>query len=282
MSSALTLDKSAPRWHFIKRGIGTLLWFVCLMSGNALSQTFTPHKVMGRYQQFIWQEPHGLPQNTVQAITRTSDGYLWLGTLAGVARFDGAHFTVFDNGNTAAIKGRYITALLEDRQGTLWMTADVGGLMRYRDGQFHLYTTRDGLPDDNTKALFEDAAGNLWIGAQDGLVRFKDDRFTVYTSRDGLPDGVVSALAEDPEGGMWVGAGSGLARFKDGRFTVYTTREGLAHNYVRSLCRDTAGTLWVGTQNGLSRLQNHRLSSASPPSSTTASDRRSSSSRTWR
>jgi ligand-binding sensor domain-containing protein/signal transduction histidine kinase len=215
----------------------------------------------------VWREQQGLPQNTVQAITRTSDGYLWLGTLAGTARFDGAHFTVFDNGNTSAIKGSYITALLEDQQGNLWMGSDNGGLVRYRNGQFDLYTMRDGLPNDTTKTLLEDREGNLWIGTENGVARFKDNQFTVYTTRDGLPGSLISAFAQDPDGGLWIGAGDGLALFKDGRFRIYTTRDGLAHNYVRSLCRDAAGTLWIGTDYGLSRLQNHRLSSTGLPES---------------
>ncbi len=252
-------------WTCAARLLITLLAIGGLLTVSASGQTFSPRKVFGRYQQFVWLEQHGLPQNTVQTITRTRDGYLWLGTLAGVARFDGAHFTVFDNSNTSAIRASYITDLLEDRQGNLWLTADNGGLMRYRDGQFRLYTMGDSVPDETTKALLEDRAGNLWIGTEIGLVRFKDGRFTAYTTRAGMPDSIVSALAEDREGGLWIGAGKGLVRLKDDHFTVYTTSDGLAHNYVMSLYWDTAGTLWVGTNNGLNRLQNGRLGSAGLP-----------------
>jgi ligand-binding sensor domain-containing protein/signal transduction histidine kinase len=242
-----------------------LLWLGCLGNFSAQPQTFSSHKVFGKYQQFVWREQQGLPQNTVQAITRTRDGYLWLGTLAGAARFDGMHFSVFDNGNTDAIKGSYITALLEDRQGTLWLTSDSGGLVSYRDGRFSQYTTQDGLPGDTTKSLLEDREGNLWIGGEGGLTKLKEGQFTVYTTREGLPPSQVSSLLEDPDGSLWIGTEDGLARFKDGRFTVYTTRDGLAYNHVRSLCRDASDTLWIGTNNGLSRFQNHRLSSTGLP-----------------
>jgi ligand-binding sensor domain-containing protein/signal transduction histidine kinase len=246
-----------------------LLWLGYLGNFSAQPQTFSSYKVFGKYQQFVWREQQGLPQNTVQAITRTRDGYLWLGTLAGAARFDGMHFSVFDNGNTDAIKGSYITALLEDRQGTLWLTSDSGGLVSYRDGRFSLYTRQDGLPGDTTKFLLEDREGNLWIGGEGGLVKRKEGQFTVYTTREGLPSGHVSSLLEDPDGSLWIGSEDGLARFKDGRFTVYRTGDGLAHNHVRSLCRDASGTLWVGTNNGLSRFQNHRLSSTGLPDTLT-------------
>jgi hypothetical protein len=124
--SSLTLQLArAARRTGGRNLISPLLALGCLLlalpHGTALGQTFSPQKVLGRYQQFVWLEQHGLPQNTVSAITRTRDGYLWLGTLAGVARFDGAHFTVFDNGNTHAIKGSYFNTALEDRQGDLWL-----------------------------------------------------------------------------------------------------------------------------------------------------------------
>jgi ligand-binding sensor domain-containing protein len=202
---------------------------------NTWGQTFTPQKVLGRYQQFVWLEEHGLPQNTVIAMLRTRDGYLWVGTEAGAARFDGARFTVFDHGNTTEFKGSVIKALLEDRAGNLWLGADTGGLNLYQDGRFSHFTTKDGLPNDQVAALLEDREGTIWVATTGGLARFRDGRFTIYTTREGLPDVFIQALAEDNEGGLWVGTRNGLARLKDGRFSVYTTHEGLPDNVERRL-----------------------------------------------
>lgn len=232
---------------------------------TARAQTFSPQRAFGQYQQFVWQEQHGLPQNTVQAITSTRDGYLWFGTLAGAARFDGAHFTVFDSSNTTEIKGSLVSALLEDRQGNLWLGTDGSGLNRYRDGRFHLYTTQDGLPDDHIRGLLEDREGSLWIATIGGLARFKDDRFTAYAVQDGLPNAFIETMAEDPDGNLWLGTRGGLARFKDGRFQVYTTRDGLAHDTVRALCRDRAGNFWVATEGGLTRFNGGRFTNQSVP-----------------
>src|ERR1700730_9896388 len=68
-----------------------------------------------------WQIPEGLPQNSAQAIARTPDGYLWVGTQEGLARFDGVRFTVFDSTNEAGIPNKQINVLFVDRTGRLWI-----------------------------------------------------------------------------------------------------------------------------------------------------------------
>ena len=73
-----------------------------------------------------WQIADGLPQSTVQAFARTPDGYLWMGTQEGLARFDGTRFTVFEPGNESAIPDKNITALHVDKGGTLWIGTRLG------------------------------------------------------------------------------------------------------------------------------------------------------------
>src|SRR5262245_54593098 len=142
--------------------IFTILSLTVCLAGSALGQTHSPNKVFGRYQQFVWQEQHGLPQNTVIAATRTRDGYLWFGTIEGSARFDGVRFTVFESGNTSAIRGNRVFDLLEDRFSNLWMTTVTGGLtMRSAGGRFTHFSTQEGLSDDHTTCLLEDRAGAI-------------------------------------------------------------------------------------------------------------------------
>ena len=95
--------------------IFTLLALSGWLVGNVRGQTLSPSKLLGRYQQLVWQDQHGLPSNRINAMVRTRDGYLWLATLEGAARFDGVRFTVFDNSNTPELSVSTISALLEDR-----------------------------------------------------------------------------------------------------------------------------------------------------------------------
>ena len=72
---------------------------------------------LSQFTHEVWLTENGLPQNTVHAIAQTRDGYIWIGTEEGLARFDGVKFTVFDKQNTPEIKSNYIRSLLADRQG---------------------------------------------------------------------------------------------------------------------------------------------------------------------
>src|SRR6266404_278247 len=79
----------------------------------------------------------GLPQNSVIAMTQTRDGYLWVGTLNGLARFDGLRFTTFDESNTPKLNSSPIINLFEDRQGNLWIGTDGGDVFRVKDGHLN-------------------------------------------------------------------------------------------------------------------------------------------------
>jgi ligand-binding sensor domain-containing protein len=87
-----------------------------------------PAKALTQYTLRSWDAESGLPQNSVQTIVQTPDGYLWVGTEEGLARFDGERFTVFDAANTPALHTNVISALLVDHRGDLWIGTDGGGL----------------------------------------------------------------------------------------------------------------------------------------------------------
>ncbi|HWW89012.1 MAG TPA: two-component regulator propeller domain-containing protein [Vicinamibacterales bacterium] len=243
----------------MRTAVGSLLAF-CLVPGAAFSQIVSSQRPFDRYQQLVWQDQQGLPQDSVRAITRTHDGYLWLGTYAGVARFDGVHFSVYDSGNAPELASGLLSALLEDRSGHLWLGTDGDGLIGYANGRFSSYTTRDGLTNNHVMALLEDHAGNLWIGTDGGgLVRFANGRFATFATEGELPSDHVFALAEDASGALWVGTNAGLARCEHKRCTAFTTKNGLPDDAVRSLSWDDEHALWIATARGLTRWANGRF-----------------------
>jgi PAS domain S-box-containing protein len=236
-----------------------VLWLASPWSEAALA--LDPKKAITQYSHDVWQIKDGLPHNSLYAILQTRDGYLWLGTQGGLARFDGVRFTVFDKGNTKELRDNRILALYEDRAGNLWIGTRGGGLNRWKDGQWTTYTTKEGLANNVVWSIYEDQEGSLWIGTEGGLNRWKNGKWATYTTREGLSNNFVTLICAGHDGSLWIGTdGGGVNRFKGGRFTQYTTREGLSHRSVWSMYMDRQGSLWVGTYGGgLNRLKDGKF-----------------------
>src|SRR5450755_4128865 len=190
---------------------GKLPWGLVLAASWLLVSTsapaaLNPAEAITQYTQDVWGASAGLPHNGVLAIAQTPDGYLWLGTEEGLARFDGVRFIVFNTDNTPALRSNHVSALLVDFQKNLWIGTQGGGLTLFWDGTFTTYTTRNGLSNDTILALYGDEKGCLWIGTNGGgLDRFANGQFQSYTSRNGLPDNTVFALDGDKDGDLWIG-----------------------------------------------------------------------------
>src|SRR5437868_4904612 len=115
------------RWWRQRRFV-VLLLPILLWAGSVLA--LAPEQAINEYSHDLWQTEQGLPSNSIQAITQTPDGYLWLGTKGGLVRFDGVRFTVFDKINTTEIKSNDILALCVEHEGSLWIGTYGGGLVR--------------------------------------------------------------------------------------------------------------------------------------------------------
>src|SRR5271170_970759 len=97
------------------------------------------------YSHRVYRTEDGLPQNRIQAITQTPEGYLWVGTSEGLARFDGVRFLIFDRSNTPAISDDSIISLEAVPDGSLWIGTEGGGLLRYARGAFEKFGENAGL-----------------------------------------------------------------------------------------------------------------------------------------
>jgi ligand-binding sensor domain-containing protein/two-component sensor histidine kinase len=206
----------------------------------------------------VWRTENGLPQNKVRALLQTQNGYIWIATEEGLARFDGIRFTVFDKQNTSAIKSNSIQSLFEDRQGYLWIGTDKG-LARWKDQQFNAYTTREGLSNDNIQSLCESQEGDLWVGTMSGLNRMRGQQITAYTTKQGLADNSIRSIYQDQAGRIWVSSATGLSRFDGSTFTTYTTNQELPASNIGAIYQTRNGDLWFGTSDGLLQFRNERF-----------------------
>jgi ligand-binding sensor domain-containing protein len=203
----------------------------------------------------------GLPHNCVQAIVQTRDGYIWLGTQEGLARFDGVHFTLFNQANVPVLHNANILGLHESRDGSLWISTGRGGLNRLKDGKFFHYGKAEGVADDSGLGLiFEASDGSLWFGMVGGVSRYRDGKFTTFAKKTGFPADIVRGMSEDPQGRLWLGTPGGVFCWKDGRvIRQFTTADGLRMNDVRAVRCDREGTLCGGAGDGLSCIQDAKV-----------------------
>ncbi len=226
------------------------------------------------YSPRVWQTDEGLPNNQVQAMAQTPEGYLWVGTFEGLARFDGVEFKTYNRANTPELKNASITALCPATNGTLWIGTEGGGLARLCQDRFSLFTTHDGLAGNNIQAVSQGPDGAIWIGTTQGLSSLRNGKFQTFTTRDGLLSDAVTALCED-RGFMWVATTRGLNRLRasgvdaftasavledtqkhqwivqTGAMDALTAINRLSNDSVHSLCLDKHGWLWMGSDHGL-------------------------------
>jgi signal transduction histidine kinase len=147
----------------------------------------------------------------------------------------------------------------------MWF-GSTNGLIRFKDGSFTTYTTKDGLSSNWLGSIKDDREGTLWIGTEDnGVMRMTRRVITTISEKDGLKGKVFYPILEDRLGGIWVGS-RGVNRFKDGKFTYYPLNLALpyvqnrrADATVSSLCEDREGRLWISHDYGLYRFQDEEF-----------------------
>jgi signal transduction histidine kinase/ligand-binding sensor domain-containing protein len=225
-----------------------------------------PSTPLGNLGRQTWARESGLPQNTVQALVQTRDGFLWLGTEAGLVRFDGIAFQIFDRTSNPALPGSDIRCLLESSDGSLWIGTS-GGLARWKDGKMTPFTTQDGLPGNGILSLGQGKDGKLWLWTDQGPAQQSGARFVPVTNPDNFPHTALPSLSGDsgaqpfeqrlPDGVVVKGSRTEL------EFTEPTKSSGmparlevgreLTGSRIQSVLADREGTLWIGTNEGLVR-----------------------------
>jgi ligand-binding sensor domain-containing protein/signal transduction histidine kinase len=207
------------------------------------------------YSLRVWRTQDGLPQNRIQAISQTSDGYLWIGTPAGLARFDGIRFAIFDSSNTPAFHDDSILSLYVGRDDTLWIGTEGGGLVEYRGGAFKSYGAKEGLSNGFVRTLLEDKQGNLWIGTDRGFFA-RPAAGTAIQRLDGsggLPVISIIGIQQDKQGRVWAASNHGpmlASGFQLKRFGQADIPNGLG----RGLFAAADGTLWFTNRDDFWRM----------------------------
>src|SRR5450432_932402 len=190
-------------WRRIIRFLPVLNWTVAalffLLAGSAAGET-----VLGTsgYATHCWLREDGLPQNTVTAVVQTQDGYIWVSTYNGLARFDGVRFTEFESGSTPGLASSRVTSLFENNDGALWIGHEGGELTRYANAKFETRPVKAQWRHGKIAGIAADESGDVWLQNDDGLLARERDGL-VLTPEPGIYEGIYQ-LTRNKQGTVWV------------------------------------------------------------------------------
>jgi signal transduction histidine kinase/ligand-binding sensor domain-containing protein len=230
---------------------GAMCWLFGMLFGTAWGETSSvgPH-----YSLRYWLREDGLPYNTVTAVVQGHDGYIWIGTYNGLARFDGVRFTVFDSDNTPALVSSRVTSLFESDDDVLWIGHEAGELTRYANGKFENCPVAPRWLHKKIIGIVADERGDIWVQNEDSqLARVRDG--LILTPEPGLYGGITS-LARTQEGTVWVGRNGRISELHEGRLTPLLTDVAFTNRTFIGIGAGRDGGLWLVTTNQVREWKN--------------------------
>ncbi|HTR34334.1 MAG TPA: two-component regulator propeller domain-containing protein [Bryobacteraceae bacterium] len=256
-----------------------------------------PDRAMSQYVHDRWGPEQGFPLGPVYGIAQSGDGYLWIGTEAGLVRFDGWDFRLIKDDSGAFTIGS-VLGLASDENGCLWLRLQDLSIVRYCNGVFQrpsgdqrFYTRIETMSQSNRGALlvwkaeggafgfrgrnFERIAsatdlppspvisvaqagnGDVWMGTRDAGL-FRDRHGQTLSIRRGLPDLKINCLLPAGDQSLWIGTDDGIVRWDGAQITSTGIPKSLRHFQALALVADRDRNVWVGTDSrGLLRLNRH-------------------------
>jgi signal transduction histidine kinase/ligand-binding sensor domain-containing protein len=231
----------------------------CAIALSLLLIFATNVDVFAQYHATQWTAENGLPQNSVRGIVQAPDGYIWVATLNGVAKFDGIRFKVFDKSNTPGISSSRFISMVSGTGSDLWLASEDHNIVRYHDGHFATLGESAGIRPRSVGGVATDHRGNVWVVAGGHILRWSPSaqRFERETfSTDDLTFGPLWWVGT----GFWAVRGSDLLTFSRGHLQSQALPATLNPAQIRGVAVGGDSAVWVGTQDSrIGRLDNGRL-----------------------
>jgi ligand-binding sensor domain-containing protein/signal transduction histidine kinase len=237
-----------PSWQLFRSWLAVTALLGLL--GPICSLALDPAKNVYQYNCQSWSRQEDLPANSINAITQTKDGYLWLGTSQGLVRFDGFEFKLIGLPDNAQFRSQVISSLTSSKAGGLWFGINAGSL-GYFDGQNFSPVTNVNWVDRNmdVHSIWEDNNAVVWVTAQAVAGRLVKGATNETSFGNTISDGM--AIGSGSGGRVWMGtARHGLYYWQDGKLNLFPD-DSLNQNIIFAVAEDSTGQIWVGTEHGL-------------------------------
>jgi len=241
-----------------------------------------------------WSTHDGLPHNGINAIAQTTDGYLWVATWEGLARFNGREFKVFTRGSAIGLPDSSIKSLTSTPEGKLLVAGARGGLSERYNNQWaaaslattminhaiydhngniwlalegkgviyrNISSQQDTVIIDNIRAykIVEDNKGTIWVATNKGIFSVNNQSIVRHFDEQyGLPNSPTDDILLTHDNKLIVATKQGAYKQVNGIFELLHPQ--LANERISSLLQDKAHNIWLGTDNhGIFRLHNNNL-----------------------
>ena len=211
---------------------------------NSMAQTFTNYSTT-----------NGLPDNfCVGGIAVDTNNNVWVGTAAGIAKFDGTSWLSLTT--TQGLVDNYTNCIAVDKNNNIWVGTNMG-ISKFNGTTFTTYTIANGLIDNGVKYINVDMNNNLWIGTDVGVSKYNGSTFTNYTVSDGLPTNVITYITSDTLNNKWFATEmGGISKYNNATFTTISTItvDSLLDNNTFAIAVDKFENKWIGTWMGITKI----------------------------
>ena len=243
------------RWTTRLIALNAELFLAAVAWGEASVRPIGSEYVLKQWE----SDNRDVPYHSIPSIRQTSDGYLWLATFKGVARFDGLRFVVFDHRNASAIEGELVTRVHVDKHGTLWAGSE-RGVARYAGGQW----TRPSWPSDQSPDIVwsfaEDQQSTLWVGTEHRVLRWNGGAFEAVAPPlappliEPIPSPDYTVLS-DTSGQLWLKTPFYIGRRQSDQWiTIYQTNR----SAFRGIGPGRTDGVWVADLTDVFKLEGDR------------------------
>jgi signal transduction histidine kinase/ligand-binding sensor domain-containing protein len=206
----------------------------------------------------LWQPSRDLAGEIPIVAWETATNEVWLGTEKSLIHWQNGQWASYPTGGAAS--ARTVGGFAVDREGSVWLSTEGGGLLQLRPTPVVTLGSAEGLAGDEITSVLAAADGALWVGSSHGLTRLDSAGARRLTRADGLPHEFVFSLQEDDDGGIWVATRQGgLVRWNGQAFTPLAPQEQPKSRNIWCLARGAGGTLWAGTSQGAVQYRDGRL-----------------------
>ncbi len=222
-------------------GFALLLFFFLFVA--------TPLSVSAQYSFTQWTADSGLPQNSVRGLEQTSDGFLWIATLNGVARFDGVRFQVFDKGNTPGISSSRFSAMISGGGSDLWLASEDNNVVHLHDSHFVTLGEQEGVRPHSVSGITGDSDGGVWVASDQRILRWNPQKRRFVREPFSTEDLHFQPLWWIGTG-FWAQRGQEIICFNRGQLKTFAAPAHISSVLIRSVVANANGDSWIATTDG--------------------------------